>query len=398
VAIKLIAPFNKKLKLFVVGRKGVFKKLKASIHPNDKTIWMHVSSLGEYEQGLPILEYLQQHHKSYKIVLTFFSPSGYEVKKNTSVAHVVTYLPLDTKSNAKKFIALVKPTIAVFVKYEIWPNYLHYLKNNEVPTFLVSAIFNEKQIYFKSFGSFMRNALDSFSHFFVQNPKSKELLETIGFDKTTISGDTRFDRVEKILRNNNSVEFIRRFKGASVCVVAGSTWPEDEAVLVDYINTSNQKTKWVIAPHNIKSKDIERLRSSILKKSIVYSERANHNIQDADVFIVDTIGLLTKIYSYADIAYVGGGFATGLHNTLEPAVFGVPIVIGPQYHGFKEAEDLVELGGLLTITNSREFNDIIQELVNQSAKRKTVGEINATYITNNLGATQTITEHLQPFL
>lgn len=382
----------------MVGRKGVFKKLKASIHPNDKTIWMHVSSLGEYEQGLPILEYLQQHHKSYKIVLTFFSPSGYEVKKNTSVAHVVTYLPLDTKSNAKKFIALVKPTIAVFVKYEIWPNYLHYLKNNEVPTFLVSAIFNEKQIYFKSFGSFMRNALDSFSHFFVQNPKSKELLETIGFDKTTISGDTRFDRVEKILRNNNSVEFIRRFKGASVCVVAGSTWPEDEAVLVDYINTSNQKTKWVIAPHNIKSKHIERLRSSILKKSIVYSERANHNIQDADVFIVDTIGLLTKIYSYADIAYVGGGFATGLHNTLEPAVFGVPIVIGPQYHGFKEAEDLVELGGLLPITNSREFNDIIQELVNQSAKRKTVGEINATYITNNLGATQTITEHLQPFL
>jgi len=194
----------------VVGRKGVFKKLKASIHPNDKTIWMHVSSLGEYEQGLPILEYLQQHHKSYKIVLTFFSPSGYEVKKNTSVADVVTYLPLDTKSNAKKFIALVKPTIAVFVKYEIWPNYLHYLKNNEVPTFLVSAIFNEKQIYFKNFGSFMRNALDSFSHFFVQNPKSKELLETIGFDKTTISGDTRFDRVEKILRNNNSVEFIRR--------------------------------------------------------------------------------------------------------------------------------------------------------------------------------------------
>ena len=396
--LKLFALFNQKLQLFVQGRSTVFQQLRNSIKPSDKTIWMHVASLGEFEQGLPLLDELKSEYKSHKIVLTFFSPSGYEVKKNTDVADVVTYLPMDTAANAKKFLDIVRPALIIFVKYEIWPNYLHYLKQKDIPTFLVSGIFRKNQIFFKAYGGFMRKALQSFSHFFVQNENSAVLLKSIGFTNILVSGDTRFDRVGKILSENTSLSFMEAFKGNELCVVAGSTWPEDEVLLTNFINSSTNKVKYVIAPHDIKPKHIQNLKASIQKETALYSEWDKTANKNTNVLIVDTVGLLTKIYSYGNIAYVGGGFATGLHNTLEPAVFGIPVLIGPQYDGFQEAEDLTRLGGVLAVSNSEEFTTHMNELLNNFEDRQNIGIINSTYITKKIGATTKIMEHINRFL
>lgn len=380
------------------GRTTIFQQLKSSINPDDKVIWMHVASLGEFEQGLPILETLKSNYPNYKIVLTFFSPSGYEVKKKSEVAHVIVYLPMDTHNNAKKFLDIVQPTISIFVKYEIWPNYLHHLKKRAIPTFLVSSIFQQRQVFFKWYGSFMRNALNAFTYFFVQNENSSQLLQSIGHSNVAISGDTRFDRVIKILDDTLSLDFMEAFKGDNVCLVAGSTWPEDEAVLLDFINESKDNVKYVIAPHNIKHKHIQNLKAGIKKKAVLFSEYKEQPIESSEVLIVDTIGLLTKIYSYADIAYVGGGFATGLHNTLEPAVFGVPVLIGPHYTGFQEVEDLTRLKGILTVTNSTEFKAYVNLFVKDIEERKAIGKINSDYIDKNRGATTKIIAHLEAFL
>lgn len=394
----MIGLFNQKLKRFTQGRKTTFEQLQNAIKEEDKTIWMHVASLGEFEQGLPILDELRSAYAAHIIVLTFFSPSGYEVKKNTSSADVVTYLPMDTGSNAKKFLDIVKPEIALFVKYEIWPNYLYALQQRKIPTFLISAIFRKNQIYFKWYGGFMRRALEPFNQFFVQNTRSKELLQSIGFENIHISGDTRFDRVGKILSTNASLDFMEQFKGQQLCIVSGSTWPQDEEILVDFTNASSKNTKFVIAPHDIKPKHIQKLKSSIDKKTVLFSEREKTSIQNAAVLIIDTVGLLTKIYSYADIAYVGGGFATGLHNTLEPAVYGIPVLIGPDYEGFQEVEDLVGLGGVMAIKNSKEFNERMQDLLEDAVERKHLGKVNSDYIDKNRGATTKVIAYIKDFL
>lgn len=359
---------------------------------------MHVASLGEYEQGLPIIEKLKLDYPSYKIALTFFSPSGYEVKKDSTPADLVMYLPMDTISNAKRFLDAFDPELAIFIKYEIWPNYLFELKQRDIPTLLVSAIFSKRQIFFKWYGSFMRKSLNAFQHFFVQNSTSKELLKSIGHNNTTISGDTRFDRVAKIMAQNNQLDFMEAFKNDSFCLVAGSTWPEDEEILVDYINSAESPTKFVIAPHNIKPAHIEKLKSSISKKVVLFSEMDNKEVAGFEVLIVDTIGLLTKIYSYADVAYVGGAFATGLHNTLEPATFGIPIIIGPKFEGFKEAEDLVDKKGIQVITNYTEFNNLMNRFTIDIDFRKETGAINSLYVNENRGATSLIFDHIKTFL
>ncbi|MCK0160798.1 3-deoxy-D-manno-octulosonic acid transferase [Muricauda sp. F6463D] len=384
--LKVIALFNGKIKLFVQGRKRAFSILEEQLTPTDKTIWMHVASLGEFEQGLPILELLRTKYPEHKLVLTFFSPSGYEVKKNTSAADVVVYLPMDSNSKVKRFLNLVDPELAIFIKYEVWPNYLHHLKKRKVPTILVSAIFSKRQIYFKSYGGFMRNNLRKFDYFFVQDKKSKKLLESIGITNTSISGDTRLDRVSEILNRNNQLAFMDRFKNDQLCLVAGSTWPEDEEILIDYINSTSEKLKFVIAPHEIKPGHVEKITSGLKKPTVCYSELKDQVLEEFDVLVIDTIGLLTKIYSYADIAYVGGGFATGLHNTMEPAVFGIPIIIGPQYDGFKEAEDLVSIGGIIPISNKKSFGKLMKGFINNPASTRSIGDINSNYINSNKGA------------
>lgn len=376
----------------------MFSYLTNVIPSNQKIIWIHTASLGEFEQGLPVIEKLKTAYNDYKILVTFFSPSGYEVKKNSQSADFITYLPLDTKKNAKKFIAMVNPALAIFVKYEIWPNYLSILKEKKIPTLLISALFNEHQIYFKSYGTFMRKSLGAFTHVFVQNENSKKLLATINYTNSSINGDTRFDRVLEILKRDNQLDFIEKFKDNTFCVVAGSTWPEDEAILIEYINTSKTKTKYILAPHTIKPDSIKKIVAAIQKRTILYSELKDQNLSDFDVFIVDTIGILTKIYSYADLAYVGGGFATGLHNTLEPAVFGIPVIIGPKYSGFKEAEELVAQNGIISISDTVGFKNTLEKFINSKDYYEKTSAINRAYIANNIGATKQILQYIDSLL
>ena len=396
--LKLIALFHPKIKLFVDGRKEVMSYLKKNISEGDSIIWVHTASLGEFEQGLPIIEQLKKNYPEYRILVTFFSPSGYEVKKNTAAADLVTYLPMDTKKNAIKFLDLVNPKLVIFVKYEIWPNYLRALSQRNIPTLLISALFKENQIYFKSYGGFMRKTLHNFTHIFVQDTKSIELLSKINIKNTAISGDTRFDRVIEILERDNNLAFMENFKNGAKTLVAGSTWPDDEEVLVPYINNGESSLKFVLAPHNIKPEHINKLKSSINKKTILYSELENKDLSAYEVLIIDTIGLLTKIYSYAEISYVGGGFATGLHNTLEPAVYGIPVIIGPSFKGFKEAEDLVNKGGVLVVKSPAEFFTLVNDLLKDEEHLKRTGDINSTYVSENKGASIQIMAYVRTLI
>lgn len=399
ILLPFVALFNKKIKLFYEGRKDTFSKLN-SISKTDKVIWFHAASLGEFEQGRPIIEELKQHYSDYKIVVTFFSPSGYEIRKNYPLADVICYLPLDTKSNVKKFIKLVQPDMAIMIKYEFWPNLLSELKKHDVPTILISGIFRKKQSFFKWYGGFMREKLTAFNHFFVQNETSKKLLNSIDFHNVTIAGDTRFDRVYDILQQDNSLDFISEFKNSQYTVIAGSTWKEDEELIINYINNNaTDDEKFIIAPHNINQKQIKELQSLINKKTILFSEKEGKQLSNYQVFIIDTIGLLTKIYSYADVAYVGGGLATGLHNILEPATYGVPVIFGGnKYNKFQEAIDLLEIGGAKTVTNTNEFSSNFALLKSGKKLREQMGKVNHNYISKNVGATKTIITYLKNIL
>lgn len=393
--LKIVALFSPKIKLFVDGRKIVFPTLAKAIQPSDKTIWFHAASLGEFEQGLPVIEKIKEKHPHYKVVVTFFSPSGYEVRKNSKVADVIVYLPMDTKSNAEKFLKAVHPEMAFFIKYEYWPNYLNELKKQQIPTYLISGIFREKQVFFKWYGGFYRKALNTFDHFFVQNARSKELLLKIGKTNITVSGDTRFDRVASILEKDNSLDFISEFKNETLTIVVGSSWPKDETLLIDFINSNNYNVKFIIAPHNIKEEQIQQLQNSISEKTVLFSEKEGKNLADFDVFIIDTIGILTKIYSYADIAYVGGGFGNpGVHNILEPATFGVPIVIGPNFSHFAEAIALVNMEGCISISNQKELNEAFENLIQNEDIRFEKGHICSTFVQMNKNATEIILKNI----
>ena len=399
--LNILALFSPKLNLFVEGRKSVFETLKNKIQATDKTIWFHAASLGEYEQGLPVIEAIKQHYPNHKIVLTFFSTSGYEVRKNNTIADVTVYLPLDTISNAKQFLDLVHPEKVFFIKYEFWPNYLTELKKRSISTYLISGIFRENQAFFKWYGGFYRKALHTFDYFFVQNESSKTLLKSIGFTNVKVSGDTRFDRVVSILERDNTLDFIEQFRDSSTSlgktkmVVIGSSWPKDEELLVNYINKSSDDVKFIIAPHNIDKNQILNLKTQISKKTILFSEKDNVDLSNYAVFIIDTIGILTKIYSYADIAYVGGGFGNpGVHNILEPAAFGIPVVIGPNYSHFSEAIALVNLEGCLAIQNQTQLNEAFDLLLQNEDERLEKGHICSTFVQMNKGATQTVMLHI----
>ena len=399
-ALKVAALFNDKIKSGVAGRKNSFKTLSSNIKDSDKTLWFHCSSLGEYEQGLPVFQVLRKHYSSHKIVLTFFSPSGYEIRKNSPIADVVVYLPIDSKKNANRFLNMVNPELTVFVKYDIWPNYLKHIKKRNLKAFLISAAFKKNHAYFKPYGKPLRYALFSFDHIFTQNESSKTLLESIGYNNVTVSGDTRFDRVYSQLAQDNSLPFIETFKDNKLCVVIGSSWPEDEALLLEYINKHAPKhVKFIIAPHNIKPAQINDIIQKLEVSYVLFSQKDDAPLKEAAVFIIDTIGILTKIYSYADIAYVGGGMgSTGLHNTLEPAVFGVPIIIGKNHEDFPEAQALIDNGGLFSISNKEELNNVLNELIQNSEKRLKVGSANSNFVNTNKGAVIQILNYLRIYL
>lgn len=407
----ITAQFNKKIKLFIDGRKETASKIQNVISKYDQVIWMHCASLGEFEQGRPIFEKLKVQFPTHKLLLTFFSPSGYEVVKNDKLADVVCYLPLDRMLYVKRFLSLVNLELVLFVKYEFWPNMLKELKIRKVKTILVSGIFRRDQSFFQWHGWWMRKSLNAFEHFFVQDENSKILLGRINFLNVTISGDTRFDRVYEITKQDNHLNFIENFKNDQYTLVAGSTWKEDEELLVEYINASaSEKEKFIIAPHNIHTADIQKLKNSITKKTALFSEKilddtameidqkqpGVENLKEFQVFIIDTVGILTKIYSYADVAYVGGGYTkSGVHNVLEPATFGVPIIIGPNYHKFNEAVDLVNEEACFVVNESQKISVLLKKLFQFKQIREKAGNKGLNYIINRTGATAEILHYLE---
>ncbi|MGG5505387.1 MULTISPECIES: 3-deoxy-D-manno-octulosonic acid transferase [unclassified Myroides] len=397
--LSIIALFHAKIKLFVQGRRASFSILKQNIQPTDRVFWIHVASLGEYEQGLPIMEELKQRFPAHKIVLTFFSPSGYEVKKNNTLADATLYLPMDTKKNAKTFLKLAHPEKVFFVKYEYWPNYLDQLKKQAIDTYLVSGIFRPNQVFFKWYGGFYRKALTAFTYFFVQNEQSKQLLSTLQLNNSEVVGDTRFDRVSQILENDNTLPFLEELTQGKTkqTLVVGSSWPQDEKIIVDYINQlADEELKIVLAPHNIKSEQIKQLYESIQKPKQLHSlyVAGTTDLSQTQVYIIDAYSLLTKAYSYATVAYVGGGFGAGIHNILEAATFGVPILIGPNYKKFQEAKDLIQLGSCIVINNEEDFINNLEKLLTNNTYRGELNTISSTFILANKAATKRIINHI----
>lgn len=392
--LKITPLFSKKMGFFINGRKQTKSILKDKIKTSDKTIWFHAASLGEYEQGIPVIESVKKQLPHHKIVVSFFSPSGYEVRKNNDLADATVYLPLDTKANVKEFLNLVHPEIVFFIKYEFWPNYLHALKERNIPTYLVSGIFRPNQVFFKSYGGFYKNALKTFNHFFLQNKDSEKLIQSIGFSNTTVTGDTRFDRVLQILDRDNSLAFVEEFKEENTLVVIGSSWPVDEDYLANFINTYTGNAKFLFAPHNIKPEQITTLQSKIKKEVVLFSDMEGKNLTQYQVMIVDTIGILTKIYSYANIAYVGGGFEKGIHNILEPATFGIPVIIGPKFKKFDEAVTLTNINGCLVANSENELHTLLTKLITEDDFRKATGKISGDFVKSNKDATLKIMNHI----
>ncbi len=391
ILIRLAAPFNIKAQQISKGRNQTFAKLQAEIRHDKPIVWVHCASLGEFEQGRPIIEAIHKQYPGYQILLTFFSPSGYEIRKNYDLADYICYLPADTKKNAEKLIELVRPEIVFFVKYEFWFHYINELKKRNIPLYLVSAIFRENQLFFKNslWGKWYRKMLFSFEQFFVQDDQSVRLLHQLGIKNVTKAGDTRFDRVAEIARNGKDIPLVEKLKGDRLLVVAGSTWKPDEELLVQYIH-SHPETKFVIAPHETKKGNIERLISLLKTPVICYTEANEETVMNKQVLIVDTIGILSSIYKYADLSYIGGGFGVGIHNTLEAAIFGMPIVFGPNYLKFNEATNMVKLGIAFPVADSPSLNSIFDQLLSDNGKRNWIANECTNFTKQNLGATQII--------
>ncbi|MDC7998732.1 3-deoxy-D-manno-octulosonic acid transferase [Gilvibacter sediminis] len=389
--------FSPKMKSFVKGRKGLFERLEKQMPSHGKVIWMHCASLGEYEQGLPVLEAIGKQYPEVTRVVSFFSPSGYEVKHQTALAEVVTYLPLDTQSNARRFLDIIKPDLAIFVKYEVWPNYFFELQQREIPNLLISALFRKDQAFFKPQGGLLLRALKTVDHIFVQNRSSRELLQEYGFENITQSGDTRFDRVSRQIEQDNRLDFMDAFCQGQTTLVIGSSWPEDEAVFKGFLKSDlGQSIKTVVAPHSMNPKGIERLQEDLGAQAVRYTQATPEALKKAQILILDTVGYLTKVYSYADVAYVGGAMgSTGLHNVLEPATFGVPIIIGQHFDQFPEAIKLLDLAGLYAIDSAAGFTEIITKMLEDPKFRSQTGMICEHYINSNTGATRQIMEHLE---
>lgn len=390
--IRLAAPFNTKAALFVKGRKNIFLEIGKRVNPADKPIWFHFASLGEFEQGRPVLEKMRATHPQKKIVITFFSPSGYEIRKNYALAEAVFYLPLDTRNNALNFVQAINPEIAVFTKYEFWHYYFKTLSDNKVPLFLISGIFRPDQIFFKPYGGFNRKILKHITWFFVQNQESVNLLAGLGLKNVSIAGDTRFDRVAENATHPAELAMIRKFCGSEKIFIAGSTWPADEAV-VKALAGEIQDWKIIIVPHEIGAAHLNQMEE-LFPSAIRYTALNDANAASARILIIDNIGMLSALYQYAHIAYIGGGFGVGIHNTLEAAAFGIPVIFGPNFRKFQEAHDLIHIGAAISVENEkalihafRQFND-----------DREAGIKAKTYVMQQKGATGIIYEKLKGYL
>ncbi len=393
--IKISSLFNAKAKLFVDGRKNLFSNL-GKIDFDNKIAWFHCASLGEFEQGRPLIEKFKKEYPNYKILLSFFSPSGYEIRKNYENADYIIYLPIDTPKNAKRFVNIIKPDIVFFVKYEFWYNFIKEIKKNEIPLYIVSSIFRENQIFFKWYGKWYRKILFNISHFFVQDIESKKLLEKISIANVTIAGDTRFDRVYEIVKKAKELPIINNFKKNSLLFIAGSTWKPDEEIITSYINKKQDNVKYIIAPHEIDEINIKRIENNISNDITVirYSKANEENIDSYKVLIIDNIGLLSSIYKYGDVAYIGGGFGKGIHNVLEAACYGIPIMFGPNYSKFKEAIELIKKNGAFSICSYNEFETNLNIFVNSNQKLSKAGEIAARYVISKKGVTAKILDSI----
>ena len=389
LGVAIYSRFNEKVRKMWRGEREAFRILKEKVDPDAKYVWFHAASLGEFEQGRPLMEQLRKEHPEYKILLTFFSPSGYEVRKNYEGADIITYLPLDTITNARCFLRLVRPVMAFFIKYEFWYNYLHILKHRNVPVYSVSSIFRPDQVFFKWYGRQYGRVLNCFTYFFVQNEISKDLLGRIGIHQVSIVGDTRFDRVLQIKEASKQLPLVETFKQDAKVFVAGSSWPPDEEIFIKYFN-EHRDWKLIIAPHVIGEDHLRQIEKLLEGRKIVrYTDAGNASLSDAEVLIVNCFGLLSSIYHYGDVAYVGGGFGVGIHNLLEAAVWDVPVFFGPNNQRFQEAQELKRCGGF-EITNYKDFEQQMNRFAVDEAYRAAQGQLAGQFVKQQAGATAQI--------
>ncbi len=396
LAVAFASLFHRKARAMCIGQSRTYDILRDRIDRSAKYVWFHAASLGEFEQGRPMIEKIRAAYPEYKILLTFFSPSGYEVRKDYDGADVVCYLPFDTPRRVKRFLQLANPSVAIFIKYEFWSNYLHALKRSGVPVYLVSAIFRREQVFFRWYGSSYRKVLHCFTHLFVQDESSAELLAEYGVRNVSVAGDTRFDRVLDVQRGSRALPVVERFVGGGegakpTVLVAGSSWQQDEDVYIPYFN-EHSEMKLIIAPHEIHREHLEYI-ASLLKRPSVRLSEVGHDLsqlEGKDCLIVDSFGLLSSIYRYGTIAYIGGGFGVGIHNTLEAAVYGIPVLFGPRYHKFKEARDLISVGGGFAVSSRQAFARKMDELLASRSVLGIAGSCAGRFVSSHAGATDEI--------
>lgn len=387
----IASAFSAKARYFYRGRVGVWEKLKSQIEPNSEIIWIHCSSLGEFEQGRPVIEAIKQKKPSAKILLTFFSPSGYEVRKNYSGADYIFYLPLDTRSNSSRFIKMVNPAMAIFIKYEFWYHYLNELRKRGIPTYLVSGIFRPDQVFFKSYAGWYRKFLKAFTYFFVQNQQSKDLLASIGYTNVMITGDTRFDRVSRIASEAKSIPIVESFASNHRVLVAGSTWPKDEDIILPLV-AKFPDLKLVVVPHEVTETHVRDIMVKSPVPAVRFTKANSEEAKQARILIVDTIGLLSSIYRYGEIAYIGGGFGVGIHNTLEAAVYGIPVIFGPNFQKFQEAKDLIARKAGFSVKTYDELVDLLNLLLFDKNYYQSSASEAKKIVNSGVGATQKILE------
>ena len=383
--VKIVSLFNKKVRLMVNGHAAVFKILRENIKEGEPYIWFHAASLGEFEQGRPLMERIRRQYPEYKILLTFFSPSGYEVRKNYEGADVICYLPFDTPRNVKRFLNIANPCMAFFIKYEFWQNYLKALQRRHIPVYSVSSIFRREQIFFRWYGGRYYKVLTRFTHLFVQNEVSKELLGKLGIRNVTVVGDTRFDRVMEIMQQAKQLPLVEAFKQDYTVFVAGSSWPPDEDLFIEYFN-AHPELKLIIAPHVIGESHLSEIIGKLKRPYLRYTQANEENVKQADCLIIDCYGLLSSIYRYGEIAYIGGGFGVGIHNVLEAAVYGVPVMFGPNNKRFREAQQLLQSGGGFEIHDETDFNALTDKLLTDATFLKQAGDAAGHYVKGNAGA------------
>ena len=392
LAARVLSIKNTKAKQWINGRKSILRNISQAIHPEDNIIWFHCASLGEFEQGRPLIEYLKKQQPDYKILLTFFSPSGYEVRKNYDHADYVFYLPNDTPSNAKKFMQIVQPKYIFFIKYEFWCNYIHQAYLKEIPFYSVSSIFSKRQAYFSWYGKWFRKQLRKITHFFTQNQDSVELLKQYGIMQASVAGDTRFDRVLELAANKKDISFFSHLKTTDTVVVAGSTWQKDEELLS--LAIKKHRFKLILAPHEVHAEHIEAIEKQFSEFSTIrFSQIVEDTpIADIQVFIIDFIGILNTLYSYGNLAYIGGGFGKGIHNILEAATYGKPVIFGTNHKKFKEANDLIALSAAFSISDISDLNTIISDLFSNPEKMKIASNCTQQYVLDNAGACNRVYE------